>query len=161
VRLKACREEAMINERSERKGLARNPLISVVDDDDSVREALGALLRALDFEVELFASAHQFLFSDRVRKSDCLILDVRMPGMCGLELQRRLVETYRDMPVIFITAHAGEEPRARALKSGAVDFLLKPFSEESLLNAVETALSEGYESGGRGPRNQADRGNQR
>jgi FixJ family two-component response regulator len=132
----------MISERSERNGLARNPLISVVDDDDSIREALGAWLRALGFEVALFASAPEFLFSDRVRKTDCLILDVRMPGMSGLELQRRLVETYRDMPVIFITAHVDEEPRARAMKSGAVDFLLKPFREDSLLNAVETALSE-------------------
>ena len=122
--------------------MAKNPFISVVDDDDSVREALGALLRALEFEVGLFASALEFLRSDRVRKTDCLILDVRMPGMSGLELQRRLVETYRDVPVIFITAHGDEERRARALKGGAVDYLLKPFSEESLMNAVRTALSE-------------------
>ncbi|TMB07294.1 MAG: response regulator [Deltaproteobacteria bacterium] len=128
--------------RSERFRLAKNPFISVVDDDDSVREALGALLRALEFEVGLFASALEFLRSDRVRKTDCLILDVRMPGMSGVELQRRLVETYRDVPVIFITAHGDEERRARALKGGAVDYLLKPFSEESLMNAVRTALSE-------------------
>jgi len=122
--------------------LAKNPFISVVDDNDSVREALGALLRALEFEVGLFASAPEFLSSDRVLKTDCLILDVRMPGMSGPELQRRLVETYRDMPVIFITAHGDEERRVRALKSGAVDYLFKPFSEESLMNAVRTALSE-------------------
>jgi len=128
--------------RSERFRLAKNPFISVVDDDDSVREALGALLRALEFEVGLFASALEFLRSDRMRKTDCLILDVRMPGMSGVELQRRLVETYRDVPVIFITAHGDEERRARALKGGAVDYLLKPFSEESLMNAVRTALSE-------------------
>ena len=128
--------------RSERFRLTKNPFISVVDDDDSVREALGALLRALKFEVGLFASALDFLRSDRVRKTDCLILDVRMPGMSGVELQRRLVETYRDVPVIFITAHGDEERRARALKGGAVDYLLKPFSEESLMNAVRTALSE-------------------
>jgi len=128
--------------RSERFRLTKNPFISVVDDDDSVREALGALLRALEFEVGLFASALEFLRSDRVRKTDCLILDVRMPGMSGVELQRRLVETYRDVPVIFITAHGDEERRARALKGGAVDYLLKPFSEESLMNAVRTALSE-------------------
>src|SRR6059058_494658 len=95
--------------RSERFRLTKNPFISVVDDDDSVREALGALLRALEFEVGLFASALDFLRSDRVRKTDCLILDVRMPGMSGLELQRRLAETYRDVPVIFITAHGDEE----------------------------------------------------
>ena len=128
--------------RSERFRLAKNPFISVVDDDESVREALGALLRALEFEVGLFASALEFLRSDRVRKTDCLILDVRMPGMSGVELQRRLVETYRDVPVIFITAHGDEERRAKALKGGAVDYLLKPFSEESLMNAVRTALSE-------------------
>ncbi|TMA88389.1 MAG: response regulator [Deltaproteobacteria bacterium] len=122
--------------------MLKNPFISVVDDDDSVREALGALLRALEFEVGLFASAPEFLSSDRVRKTDCLILDVRMPGMSGPELQRRLVETHRDVPVIFITAHGDEERRARALKGGAVDYLFKPFSEESLLNAVQTALGE-------------------
>jgi len=122
--------------------LTKNLHISVVDDDDSVREALGALLRAVGFEVELFASGTEFLSSDCVRQTDCLILDVRMPGMGGFELQRRLVETYRDMPVIFVTAHGDEERRAGALKGGAVDYLLKPFSEESLLNAVKTALTE-------------------
>src|SRR5437899_5782668 len=111
---------------SERFRLAKNPFISVVDDDDSVREALGALLRALEFEVGLFASALEFLRSDRMRKTDCLILDVRMPGMSGVELRRRRVETYRDVPVIFITAHGDDEPRARALKRGGMAHLRKP-----------------------------------
>ncbi len=79
--------------------------------------------------------------SDRVRETDCLILDMRMPGMSGLELQRRLVASHPQMPVIFITAHGDEELRSRAMSGGAVDYLLKPFSEEALLTAVQTALS--------------------
>jgi FixJ family two-component response regulator len=121
--------------------VVKTPLISVVDDDDSVRESLRALLRSVRFGVEVFASAEEFLSSERVRETDCLILDVRMPGMSGLELQRRLVTHHPEMPVIFITAHGDEELRSRALKSGAVDYLLKPFSEEALLTAVQTALS--------------------
>jgi FixJ family two-component response regulator len=91
--------------------------------------------------VEVFASAEDFLNSDRMRQTDCLILDVRMPGMSGLELHRRLVASHPEMPVIFITAHGDEELRSRALSGGAVDYLLKPFSEKALLNAVQTALS--------------------
>ena len=79
--------------------------------------------------------------SNRVRETDCLILDVRMPGMGGLELQRRLVGSHPTVPVIFITAHGDEDLRSRALRGGAVDYLLKPFSEEALLSAVKTALS--------------------
>jgi FixJ family two-component response regulator len=117
------------------------PLISVVDDDDSVRESLRALLRSVRFVVEVFASAEEFLSSERVRETNCLILDVRMPGMGGLELQRRLMASHPGVPVIFISAHGEEDLRSRALKGGAVDYLLKPFSEEALLNAVQTALS--------------------
>jgi FixJ family two-component response regulator len=124
------------------KGLmAKMPLISVVDDDDAVRESLRALLRSVKFMVEVFASAEEFLRSDRARETDCLILDVRMPGMSGLELQRHLVASHAEMPIIFITAHGDEELRLRALNGGAVDYLLKPFSEEALLTAVQTALS--------------------
>jgi FixJ family two-component response regulator len=121
--------------------MVKTPLISVVDDDDSVRESLRGLLRSVRFSVEVFASAEDFLNSDRVRQTDCLILDVRMPGMSGLELHRRLVASHPEMPVIFITAHGDEELRSRALSGGAVDYLLKPFSEKALLNAVQTALS--------------------
>jgi FixJ family two-component response regulator len=117
------------------------PLISVVDDDDSVRESLRALLRSVRFVVEVFASAEEFLSSERVRETNCLILDVRMPGMGGLELQRRLMASHPGVPVIFISAHGEEDLRSRALKCGAVDYLLKPFSEEALLNAVQIALS--------------------
>ena len=120
--------------------MANSPLISVVDDDDSVRESLGGLIRSVGFAVKVFASAEEFLNSDHLRNTDCLILDVRMPGMNGLELQRQLAATDRKIPVIFITAHGDEEVRSRALNGGAVDYLLKPFSEEALLNAIDAAL---------------------
>jgi FixJ family two-component response regulator len=121
--------------------MANIPLISVVDDDSSVRDSVRGLLRSVSFAVVVFASAEEFLSSDRARETDCLILDVRMPGMSGFELQSRLVASYPEMPVIFITAHGDEELRSRALRGGAVDFLLKPFSEEALLTAVQAALS--------------------
>jgi FixJ family two-component response regulator len=117
------------------------PRISVVDDDDSVRESLRGLLRSVRFGVEVFASAEEFLGSDRLSETDCLILDVRMQGMNGLELQRRLLSIRPGMPVIFISAHGDDELRSRALRGGAVEYLLKPFSEEALLNAVQKALS--------------------
>ncbi len=120
--------------------MAKAALISVVDDDDSVRESLRGLLRSVTFGVEVFTSAEEFLSSDRMRETDCLILDVRMPGMSGLELHRRLVSSHPHLPVIFITAHGDEELRSRALRGGAVDYLLKPFSDDALLNAVQTAL---------------------
>ena len=121
--------------------MANIPLISVVDDDSSVRDSVRGLLRSVSFAVVVFASAEEFLSSDRARETDCLILDVRMPGMSGFELQSRLAASHLEMPVIFITAHGDEELRSRALRGGAVDFLLKPFSEEALLTAVEAALS--------------------
>jgi FixJ family two-component response regulator len=118
----------------------RRPLISVVDDDDSVREALESLLRSAGFKAEVFASAEQFLNSDRAREVDCLIVDVRMPGMNGLELQRRLAAGGSRVPIVFITAHGDELARAHALRAGAVAFLRKPFSEQALLNAVHAVL---------------------
>ena len=120
--------------------MANSPLISVVDDDDSVRESLGGLIRSVGFAVKVFASAEEFLNSDHLRNTHCLILDVRMPGMNGLELQRQLAASDRKIPIIFITAHGDEEVRSRALNGGAVDYLLKPFSEEALLNAIDAAL---------------------
>ena len=123
--------------------MANSPLISVVDDDDSVRESLGGLIRSVGFAVKVFASAEEFLNSDHLRNTHCLILDVRMPGMNGLELQRQLAASDRKIPVIFITAHGDDEVRSRALNGGAVDYLLKPFSEEALLNAIDAALKSG------------------
>jgi FixJ family two-component response regulator len=120
--------------------VANLPLISVVDDDDSVRESLRGLIRSVGFEVKVFASAEEFLNSDALRNTDCLILDVRMPGMNGLELHRHLAASHSEIPVIFITAHGDEDVRSQALNGGAVAYLLKPFSEEALLNAIDAAL---------------------
>jgi FixJ family two-component response regulator len=118
------------------------PLISVVDDDHSVRESLARLIRSVGFSVQVFGSAEEFLSAYGSRQSDCVILDIRMPGMSGLELQRELSETDGDLPVIFITAHGSdEEVRARALAAGAVDYLLKPLREEEVLKAIDEALS--------------------
>ena len=115
-------------------------LISIVDDDDSVRESLSGLIRSVGFRVMVFASAEEFLNSNHLSDTDCLILDVRMPGMNGLDLQRRLAASHMSIPVIFITAHGDEEARVRALNGGAVEYLLKPFSEDALLTAIDTAL---------------------
>jgi FixJ family two-component response regulator len=115
-------------------------LISIVDDDDSVRESLSGLIRSVGFGALVFASAEEFLNSNHLSDTDCLILDVRMPGMNGLELQRRLAASHMSIPVIFITAHGDEEARVRALNGGAVEYLLKPFSEDALLTAIDTAL---------------------
>ena len=120
--------------------MANLPLISIVDDDESVRESLSGLLRSVGFGAMVFGSAEEFLSSNRLLDTDCLILDVRMPGMNGLELQRRLAASHMSIPVIFITAHGDEEARVRALNGGAVEYLLKPFSEEALLTAIATAL---------------------
>jgi FixJ family two-component response regulator len=115
-------------------------LIAVVDDDDSVRESLRGLLESLGFGVRTFASGRQFLESECVTESDCLILDVRMPGMTGPDLQRELARRGSVVPVVFITAYGDEEIRPRVLSEGAVDCLLKPFSEEALLRAIRSAL---------------------
>jgi FixJ family two-component response regulator len=115
-------------------------LISVVDDDESVRESLEGLLKSVGFRVEAFALAGDFLNSKALHNTDCLILDVRMPGMSGPELQRKLIASQHSIPIIFITAHGDEAVRARVLADGAVDCLLKPFSEDGLLNAVDVAL---------------------
>jgi len=116
------------------------PLISIVDDDDSLRNSLNNLIRSVGFGVQGFSSAEAFLNSNQLRDTACLILDVRMPGMSGLDLQRQLVATNCRIPIIFITAHGDDNARTRALEAGAVDFLYKPFREEALLNAIHTAL---------------------
>jgi FixJ family two-component response regulator len=115
-------------------------LISIVDDDESVREGLSGLLRSFGFTANAFASAEEFLNSEQPKRADCLILDMRMPGMSGIELQRHLVANRYEIPVIFITAHEDEGMRARALGGGAGALLIKPFSEEALMNAIHAAL---------------------
>jgi FixJ family two-component response regulator len=116
-------------------------VICIVDDDASVREALEGLLRSAGFRVEVFRSAAEFLASARVSDAACAILDVRMPGMGGLELQEELVGSNRALPIIFITAHCDEDARGRALERGAIDFLRKPFSDDALLDAIGAALA--------------------
>ena len=117
------------------------PRVSIVDDDESVREAIRSLLRSVGLSVDVFASAEDFLKSERVRDAACLILDVRMPGMSGLELQQWLASAHYDIPIIFMTAHASDrDARTRALGAGAVDFLYKPFSEDKLLTDVYAVL---------------------
>jgi FixJ family two-component response regulator len=115
-------------------------LVSVVDDDESVRESLPDLLRECGFAVEAFASAEAFLASDYVGQTRCLLLDIVMPGMSGLELQRELTRRRYTMPIVFITAHGDETDRPRLLAQGAVACLFKPFSETALLEALHTAL---------------------
>lgn len=117
-------------------------LISVVDDDESLRESLEGLLTSLGYSAEVFSSAESFLNSKSLAKTDCLILDVRMPGMSGPELQRALMARNRRIPIIFITAHGDKDVISRVMADGAVDCLLKPFGEEPLLNAISLALAE-------------------
>jgi FixJ family two-component response regulator len=113
--------------------------ISIVDDDESVREALKSLLKSAGFQADAFASAEEFLNSGEFATA-CLILDVRMPGMSGIELQDRLYTSHPGLPIVFVSAHADEEARARALENGAVGFLQKPFSDEALLTAIDAAV---------------------
>ncbi len=113
-------------------------LISIVDDDDSVREATVRLLKANGFRANSYSSAMEFLESEQIDETACLILDMRMPGMSGLELQRRLGEESRSIPAVFISAHASPKLRAEVIEAGAIDFLPKPFTEEALLNALDT-----------------------
>jgi FixJ family two-component response regulator len=120
--------------------MAGAPLISIVDDDDSLRNSLNNLIRSVGFGAQGFSSAEAFLNSNRLHDTACLILDVRMPGMSGLELQRKLVATSSEIPIIFITSHEDDDARTRGLEAGAVDFLYKPFREEALLSAIYTAL---------------------
>jgi len=114
--------------------------VAVVDDDPSVREALRALLRSAGFRVELFGSAEEFLRSGQSSGFASLVLDVRMSGMSGVELQDQLAASGSTVPIVFMTAHADASVRARALAAGAVEFLEKPFSDDALLDAVDRAI---------------------
>jgi FixJ family two-component response regulator len=120
--------------------MAERPLVSVVDDDESVRESLPDLLREFGFAVQAFSSAEEFLVSNYVCETKCLILDVAMPGMSGPDLQRELMLRRKEIPIIFITAHGGETVRPQLLEQGAVECLFKPFSDTALREALNTAL---------------------
>ena len=116
------------------------PIIYLVDDDEAVRDALGMLLKSIGLEHETFASALDFLQSYDARRHSCLVADIRMPGMSGLELQQRLNERRSEIPIIFITGHGDVPMAVTALKSGAVDFLQKPFRDQDLIDRIHKAL---------------------
>jgi len=115
-------------------------LVSVVDDDESVRESLPELLKAMGYTVQVFASAEDFLAAADLSKTKCLILDVAMAGMSGLELQQELINRRHNIPIVFVTAHEDDRIRKHALEQGAVECLYKPFSEAALLDALNGAL---------------------
>jgi FixJ family two-component response regulator len=120
--------------------MAMRSLVSVVDDDESVRESLPDLLREFGFAVEAFASGEEFLASDCVCRTRCLILDVAMPGMSGPDLHRELTLRRKEIPIVFITAHRDETVRPRLLEQGAVECLFKPFSDTALREALNAAF---------------------
>ena len=118
----------------------KTKLVAIVDDDDLMRSALQGLLKAVGLPAQAFASAEEFLKSDERQQIACLIADIRMPGMSGLELQAQLNNERCRIPIIFITAHGDEKMRMQALRAGAVEFLAKPFDDEVLLESVRAAL---------------------
>jgi len=118
-------------------------MISIVDDDESVREATKGLVRSLGYVAATFASSEEFLNSDLLNDTSCLITDVQMPGLNGLELQSRLIAMGRRIPVIFVTAFPQEQVRLRALKAGAIGFLSKPFSDDNLIHCLDRAIADG------------------
>jgi len=118
----------------------KNKLVAILDDDDSVRGALQGLLKVVGLPAQAFASAEEFLQSGQQHQTACVIADIRMPGMSGLELQAQLNAEHCRIPIIFITAHGDTKMRMQALRAGAVEFLTKPFNDEVLLESVRTAL---------------------
>ena len=121
----------------------KNKLIAIVDDDDLMRNALQGLLKAVGLPARAFASAEEFLQSGKQHQTACLIADIRMPGMSGLELQAHLNSEHCRIPTIFITAHGDTKMRMQAMRAGAVEFLAKPFDDEVLLQNVQAALENG------------------
>lgn len=120
--------------------MTAEPLIFVIDDDVSVRDALRNLLRSVGLQVQTFASAMEFLSADRPDAPGCLVLDIRLPGVSGLDLQRQLIEAKVRIPIIFLTGHGDIQISVRAMKAGAVEFLTKPFRDQELLDAVQQAV---------------------
>lgn len=123
----------------------REAIVFVVDDDQSVRESLDSLLRSTGLRVQTFASAPEFLHSEKPDGASCLVLDVRMPGLSGLDLQREMASAGIHLPIIFITGHGDIPMTVQAIKAGAVEFLTKPFREQDLLDAVGQALERDRE----------------
>ena len=122
------------------KTLTKTGIIAIVDDDEALREALGSVLKAAGFLTNTFASAEEFLDSPNRRNTTCLILDVRLPGMSGIELQRRLLDANSPVPIIFVTAHGDAALRDLVMKAGAAGFLNKPVRSDTLLKEINAAL---------------------
>jgi FixJ family two-component response regulator len=122
------------------KDARKRKVVAIVDDDESIREALEALIKTAGFDALAFESAEGFLDSGQQENIGCLVTDIRMPGMSGLELQARLNEDGYEIPIIFITAHGDEKVRMQALRAGAVEFLIKPFDDEAMLERIASAL---------------------
>jgi FixJ family two-component response regulator len=118
------------------------PLVFVIDDDASTRETLSSLIRSVGLQVELFGSAQEFLKSKRPDAPSCLVLDIRLPGISGLDFQRKLADSNISIPVIFITGHGDIQMSVRAMKAGAIEFLTKPFRAQDLLDAIHAALEK-------------------
>jgi FixJ family two-component response regulator len=125
---------------SKKRQRVKTPLVSIVDDDWSLVEATVSLIQSLGYVAEGFRSAEDFLESRQLLKTDCLILDIRMPSMGGFELQRRLAARNYQIPIIFVTSYDSEDARIQAAQAGAMGFLYKPFSQESLFLALRSAL---------------------
>ena len=120
-------------------------IVYVIDDDPSIREAITSLIRSVGMSVQAFGSAKEFMASSRPNAPACLVLDVRMPGLSGLELQRELTDAGISIPIIFITGHGDIPMSVRAMKAGAVEFLTKPFRDQDLLDAIEQAIDRDRE----------------
>src|SRR6201990_2993247 len=120
------------------------PIVFVVDDDISVRESLVLLIRCEGWEPETFGSAQEFLERPRALTPSCLILDVSLPGVSGLDLQRSIASERKDMPIIFITGHGDVPMTVKAMKAGAIEFLTKPFDDETLLNAIRHCIERSH-----------------
>ncbi len=134
VRLAGLASQGMI--------MTKNKLLSVVDDDESILESLPDLLRSFDFEVESYSSAEEFLAAGGPERTACLVLDISMPGMSGLELQLELARKGQTVPIVFITSHPDETVASLVVKRGAVACLFKPFSQAAILEAVAAALAQ-------------------
>jgi len=123
-----------------------DPVVFVVDDDPSIREAITSLIRSVGLGVETFGSAREFLTGQHPDAPGCLVLDVRLPGLSGLDLQRELAAAQIDIPIIFITGHGDIPMTVRAMKAGAVEFLTKPFRHQELLDAIQQAIARHREA---------------
>ena len=120
--------------------LESDAVIAIVDDDPSVREGLESLIRSAGWRVETFPSAQEFLARPRTEVPNCLVLDLQLPGLSGLDLQKRMAEVGLDIPIVFLTGHGNIPASVQAMKAGAVEFLTKPFDEQDLLRAIEEAI---------------------